>query len=511
MDASIRGSALDSEQAPLGAQVVKGAAWVVAGRCVVRALGLINTIILARLLTPADFGIVALGVVVMQLFQNVSDIGVANAVVRLRKADRAHYDTLFSLSMARGVAIAVLMLAGSFAADLFYDDPRVANIFLALTPAPIMAALVNPRFYDYERHFDFAKEFWLAAAHKLVGVSVSIAIAVIFRTYWAIVIGLVAGAATQTALSWAVRPYRPRLTFSALSELGGFAGWYGGLSVFAALNNKLDILILGKILSPAALGAFFVGGSLAAIPREELAAPVARAVYPGFASLQNDPAALKEGYLKSVEALALFIMPIAFGAAFIAEDAVAIILGAQWIETALLLQILGPAVGVGLLFAATNAYATAIGNVRAICVREIVLFFIRTPLFIGLSIAFGFAGAAAAAAASILLHAGLNVSVFSRLSGASVAAPFARARRSFYGVAAMTAYFLWPYVDIGALAQGPAPLRLLIDIGIGASVFFGAVFAAWRIEGRPDGIEVVIGRRVDRIISHSRRLRFTQS
>ena len=473
----------------LTGRVMRGAVWIIGGRFFVRALGLINTLVLARLLVPEDFGLVAIGVTVMQLLQNITDIGVSRTVVKFRNAGRAQYDTLFTISLIRGLAVSAIMLIAAMFADNFYNDPRVTVIFLGIAVVPLVHALMNPRFFEFERELDFSKQFMLEAADKLIGVAVSITIAIVFRTYWAIILGLVTGAFAQLVMSWLLRPYRPRLSFSAIGEIGGFAGWLAGLSFVAALNNKLDVLFLGKFVSPADVGAFFVGGSVASLPSGEIAIPMARAIYPGLSELQGDSAAMRSAYLRAAEALALIAMPASFGVAFIAHDLVALLLGPGWERAALMLQYFSPAAGLGVIFYATNAYALAMGRARLLFFREVLVFFIRMPIFIIAVVLYGLLGAAVACAIGLLVIAALNAGLYARLSGGAPFEPIWRARRSLAGVAVMAVYFLLVRQDLSALVNMPLAVRLCADAIAGGGLYCVTVYGLWRAEGAPNSIE----------------------
>lgn len=476
----------------LAGRVIRGAVWIIGGRVFVRALGLINTLVLARLLVPEDFGLVAIGVTVMQLLQNITDIGVSRTVVKFRDAGRAQYDTLFTISLIRGAAVSSIMLAAAFLADNFYADPRVTVIFFGIAIVPLFHALMNPRFFEFERELDFTKQFLLEAADKLIGVAVSITIAIIFRTYWAIILGLVSGAFAQMIMSWLMRPYRPRLSFSAVREIGGFAGWLAGLSFVAALNNKLDVLFLGKFVGPADVGAFFVGGSIASLPSGEIAIPMARAIYPGLSELQGDANAMRNAYLRAAEALALIAMPASFGVAFIAHDLVALLLGPGWERAALMLQYFSPAAGLGIIFYATNAYALALGRARLLFLREVLVFFIRMPIFIIAAYLYGLVGAAIACAIGLLVIAAFNAGLYARLSGGSALEPLWRARRSLVGVAAMAVYFLLLRGQLGAMADLPLAGRLFADAIVGGGLYCATVCSLWRLEGAPKSIERLV-------------------
>lgn len=476
----------------LSDRVMRGAVWIIGGRFFVRALGLINTLVLARLLVPEDFGLVAIGVTVMQLLQNITDIGVSRTVIKFRDAGRAQYDTLFTISLIRGVAVSAVMLIAAMFAENFYSDPRVAIIFFAIAGVPLFHALMNPRFFEFERELDFSKQFLLEAVDKLLGVAVSITIAVVFRTYWAIILGLVTGAFAQTVMSWMLRPYRPRLSFASIGEIGGFSGWLVGLSFVAALNNKLDVLFLGKFVSPADVGAFFVGGSVASLPSGEVAIPMAQAIYPGLSELQGDNAAMRSAYLRAAEALALIAAPASFGVAFVAHDLVALLLGPGWERAALMLQYFSPAAGLGVVYYATNAYALAMGRARLLFWREVLVFIIRMPIFIVAAFLYGLVGAAIACAIGLLVIAALNAGLYVRLSGGAPFEPLWRARRALAGVAAMAAYFVFLRGHVQGLDSLPLAARLCADAIVGAGVYGAAVWGLWRAEGAPESIERLV-------------------
>lgn len=476
----------------LAGRAARGAAWIVAARFVMRLFGFVNTIVLARLLAPQDFGLVAVAVTAMQLLQGFSDIGMSQAVVKFRDADRADLDTLFTLSALRGAAIAVLLLAAAPLAARFYGDARMAWVFIGVAAQPLLAGLLNPRFFEFERNLDFSKEFISNAVNKFVGVAVSIIVAVVFRSYWAIILGMVSGAAVQLALSYAMRPSLPRATFASLRKVLGFSGWLTGVSFMAALNNKLDAFVLARVVGNTDTGHYYVGRQLGELPTNELAGPIARAIYPGLSALQGDPARMRAAFLKGVEALAAIAMPAALGFAFIAGDLMMLLLGDKWAPAVPVVQILTPVLGLQTLFLATQSYAMALGRTRLVFFRELIFFLVRFPAFLWASLAFGLTGAIYAAAGAGLIHVLLNMTLYWRATGRPLWEPVWAARRSFAAAAGMAGYFLLVRPHVGGLAEAPVILRLAADVVAGAAAFTGVHLAVWRAEGAPAGAETLL-------------------
>lgn len=470
-------------------RAARGAAFIVAGRFVMRVLGLVNTIILARLLAPADFGLVAVGFMAMQLLQGFSNIGLPQAVIRFRDAGRAELDTLFTLAIIRGAAVAFILVIAAPIAARFYGDARIAVVFCALAVFPIVQGFGNPRFFEFERELDFSKEFAATALTKLAGVAASITIAVLFRTYLAIIAGFLVGALLQLVLSYALRPHLPRLTLRSLRKVLGFSGWITGVSFIAALNNKLDAFVLARVIGAADTGAYYVGFQLTELPTTELAEPMSRAIYPGLSALQGDRERMRLAFLRGVAALGAVAMPAAFGFAFVAGDLLPLLLGQKWAPAIPVVQWLAPVLALQTILVATQFYAMAQGLMRLIFIRELIFFAIRFPIFVWAALAYGLHGAILATAGCGLVHIALNLGVYARASGAPFWEPFWSARRSFAGVGAMALVLTALPLAVPALCDAPGLFRLATEIALGGGVYIAAQLALWRAEGRPEGVE----------------------
>lgn len=469
----------------LSERVARSAGWIIGGRLVMGLFGFLNTIVIARLLAPEDFGIVAIGLTTMQVLTNLSDIGVSQAVIRFRDADRDDLDTLFTLSMIRGVLIAAgLSAAAPFAAS-FFADPRIFWVFVGVALYPLLNGFINPRFYEFERQLDYSKEFFAAIANKLAGVAVSVAIAVAFRSYWAILLGLATNGLVQLVLSYFMRPYRPRISFASLGRILGFSGWLTGVGLMAALNNKLDPIFLARILGPAGAGHYFMGLQLAELPTREIAFPATRAIYPGLSELQRDRARANLAFLKGVEAMAAIATPAAIGFALVARDLIPFLLGDKWLAAVPVVEIITPVMGVQMPLLATQYFAMAVGSTSDVFKRELAFFLIRTPVFIWAAVAHGLIGAAYAVAGCGLVHIALNLALYARTSADNPLRPIWRARRSIAAAAAMTAVLL----GLRLAGAGADLAPLFVEIALGASVYFAAHLALWRAEGAPEGVE----------------------
>lgn len=475
-------------QASLTARVARGAGFIVAGRVVMGFLGFLNTIIIARFLLPEDFGIVAIGLGAMQILTNVSDIGVSQAVIKFRDAGRDDLDTLFTLSLIRGLLIAVILVGVAPAAADFYEDPRVFWVFAGCALYPLFTSFINPKFFEFERDLDYSKEFIATVIFKLAGVAVSIAIAVLYRSYWAMILGLAANGFVQMLLSYGMQPYRPRLTLVSFGKVFGFSGWLTGVGIMSALSNKLDPLVIARVMGVGGAGHYFMGAQLAELPTREIAFPAARAIYPGFSELQTSPDRMRDAYLRGVEALAAIAMPAAIGFALVARDLIPFLLGDKWGDAIPVVEIITPVMGMQMPYLATQFYAMALGATRLVFFRELAFFLVRTPIFIAMTLAYGLEGAAAAVAGCGFLYIALNLTLYARISGDAMTRPLWRARRSLLASAIMAGAVLALRMT-GVLDPLAPALRVAVEIAAGAGVYLAAHAGLWRLEGLPDGVE----------------------
>ncbi|WP_306252752.1 lipopolysaccharide biosynthesis protein [Parvularcula sp. IMCC14364] len=483
-------------QRSLGERIALGTVWIMGARMLVRMLGLINTLILARLLVPEDFGLVAIGITLMQLLQNISDIGVRQTVIRFQTASESMIDTVFTLSVLRGGVVMLVMLALVPFAPALFDDDRTAAVVLAISITPFILGLKNPKFYELERQLDFTRTFQLDAAVKVISVAVSIFIAVTFRTYWAIIIGIIAGALTETALSYFFRSYRPRLSFAAIREVFGFSGWVAAVSFITALNNKLDVLIMPKLTGPAATGAFYIGHQIADIPTEEIAAPMARAVYPGLSELQEKQGEMNKTFLQGIEVLAAIGLPAALGCALVAADLVAILLGQNWLAVIPVFQIYAPAAGLVMLFMSLEGFAMARDRTHLIVWREVAYFCVRTPLLIWAASAYGLIGAIWATAIGATFNSCMSLLVYQKVSGRPFWCPIWQIRRTVFACSMMTLWFIMFRPLIPFWPDLPVIIRLAADVMLGGVVYCATHFLIWRLSGQPNGVEQQIRRYV---------------
>lgn len=321
-------------------KMAHGALWMVLFKFVERTIGLISTLILVRLLAPAEFGVVAMAMSFVAMAELLAAFGFDIALIQRQDATEEHYHTAWTLNILLGLLISVLMLAAAVPVSHFYNQPDVFWIMCALAAGPLISGAENIGVVAFRKDLEFRKEFLFQLSRKAIGFMVIIPLAFWWQNYWALVAGMLASRISGTVFSYLAHPFRPHLTLSKAANLVKFSRWLLLNNAVSFLKERSTDFFIGRLHGPAALGVYNVSYEFANLPTTELSAPINRALLPGFAKLKFDTAALAASYLNAIRLLALIAVPAALGVFAVAPYFVPVVLGAKWSGATPLLELL---------------------------------------------------------------------------------------------------------------------------------------------------------------------------
>ncbi|WP_340118801.1 lipopolysaccharide biosynthesis protein [Pelagibius sp. 7325] len=320
--------------------MAKGAAWMVVLQSADRVLGFISMLVLARLLVPADFGLVALGMAVVGSLTAFSEFGFDLALIQNQSAGRRHYDTAWTLTLLRGWLLTGLLFGVSeWNADLMGDE-RLVNLVYVLALIPFIESFINIGIVDFRKDLNFKKEFLYRLSSRLGGVVTTVTLAFMWGDYWALAVGQITASTLRLILSFTLHPYRPRFSFAAWRDLFHFSKWLflNGLAQFA--SRRASTFVVGLFLTPTAVGLFAISGEIMNTVSQALVAPVKRTFFPGFAKLTQDMEAMRRVLLSGYALTVLVSAPLCIGIGMTAEFLVPVAFGSKWLETVPIIQIL---------------------------------------------------------------------------------------------------------------------------------------------------------------------------
>jgi O-antigen/teichoic acid export membrane protein len=432
-------------------------------------------IVLARLLTPHEYGLAGM-VLVLVAFQPVlSGTALASVLVQRRSLTEADRSTVFWVNAATGLAcsLAGLLLAGP--AARLYGDPQVRPLFAAMSACFFVSALGITHSHLLMREMDFKALELRTMAGVVVGALVAILLAARGYGAWALVGQQIATFATGTVLLWTFSSWHPRLRFSraSLREMRRFGGHVSGTMLMTQLTQNTDNVLIGRYLGAAPLGAYALAYNVILVPFSRLTAPLFEVLYPVFSRLQDDRDRLAAVWLRVTRVLVALALPAMLGLVVVADDVVTAVLGSKWHAAGPVIQILA---WVGVLVALqglNSLLLQALGRTRLLLRFSYVLFGAGLVAFV-VGLRWGIVGVAAcfAAVSTVVQPAYLHLTA--RALGLGSLACLRALAGVLAATALMVAFALALRAALIADGLGAAP-RLALVVATSAAVYGGAV------------------------------------
>jgi O-antigen/teichoic acid export membrane protein len=320
--------------------------------------------VVARLLTPEDFGIIAVATSLIALLDAFTDVGADIALIRHPNPLRHHYDTVWTFNViVHSVSAAAIALSAVYVTR-FYADPRYEMVLYMMSASMLMSGFSNIGIVDFRRTLAFNKDFQITVFVQVIGVVAVIGLAFWLRSYWALVISGLMRTLARVLLSFMMHPFRPRLSLSARREMFGFSFWLMVRSVAIFLTSRADRLVLAAFFSPNILGLYTIASELASIAVLEIIYPINRALMPALAMKQDNHEWLQRSLRKIFNITASLAVAAGVGLAAIAEPALNLVYGSSYTEAAPMLVSLALLNVISGFTQPVAQYLVVIGRVR---------------------------------------------------------------------------------------------------------------------------------------------------
>jgi len=310
----------------------RGAAATAAAQAFKVITTILTTVVVARLLSPDDYGVTAMVAPVTGFILIFQDLGLNSAVIQAKSLDPEHSNALFWVNMAASAVIAVIMLAISPLVGLFYNDPR-ATFVTAATAATVIVSgvkLQHQALLNREMRFSILSlNDVVSAAATLLGTVIA---AYLLQNYWAVWVGAFVGAVSSTLMMWLTSGWRPRLgvKFAGTRKMVAFGASITGFNLVNFLARNADNVLIAKARSAAELGLYDRSYKLMLFPLQNINHPLSRVMTPALSRLQDEPARYRRAYLLALRGLAIVSLPGVITAAICSGRVVDILLGPKW-------------------------------------------------------------------------------------------------------------------------------------------------------------------------------------
>ncbi|MCD6415684.1 MAG: lipopolysaccharide biosynthesis protein [Planctomycetes bacterium] len=346
-EGSIDNSELSTDQSEpsLTSRVVKGVAWVFAGKFVSRGLQLVKFVVLARLLSPEDFGLFGIVMLAIATLGTFTQTGFGAALIQRRGNTEDFLDTAWTVQVIRGLVVAVALFALAPLVGWFFDEARAAALLRVMCASVVLGGLVNIGVIYFRKELEFHKQFVYDLVPAGLSLIVGVALAYRLRSVWALIWAGMATAVVQCILSYIIHPYRPRVRFDGpqAAELFRFGRWVLGSSVVVFLATHGDDALLGKLLGTAALGLYQIAYQLSNTSATEMTHLTNTVMMPTYTNVQDDRERLGRAFLQVYELVVCITLPLTAFITVAAPEIVLGLLGAKWEAAVLPLQLLAVA------------------------------------------------------------------------------------------------------------------------------------------------------------------------
>lgn len=460
----------------LSTKTILGAGWAVSSRLGGRVIDFVTVLILARTLTPADFGLTALAMTLIAIVDTVLEIPLLQALTRLKFVEKPHLDTAFTLGVLRGLLVSLVILGAAWPFSIVFHDTRLTALVAALAIGPIARSLYSPGMVKFIRQMSFQQAFMAEFFGKILASSSAIALVYLGGGYWAIAASSIMSAVATTVITYLLAPYRPALSLINLPEFSTFLGWFSSAQVVSALSWQFDRVLLGYFVTKSDLGQYTMASDLSVLPTQSLIGPAMQPVMAAFSRINDDPARLRNAYLKASRFTMMLAVPTCIGMSLTSDLIINVLLGAKWQEAGIYLQWLAIATVLSAYYQPLYSLALAINRPSIIFRMNFIELCSRVVLVSAGLYFYSVMGVVAARGAVSVIMFFAALLTGRKVAGINMAFEVANLWRVAVSCAAMTFVVLLLRHQLDG-----RNVSMLVELGLaaalGGTVYAGALFA----------------------------------
>ena len=324
-----------SESSPPGTltrMALSGGLWTTLNTLITKSLGGVKTVILARLLSPSDFGLMGLALVIVGTVNHFSYPGLYTALIQKEELAREDLEAGWWIHALRGTFLFLLaiVLAGTIAE--FYEERRLQLVLQLVSLTFLLEGLESIGLVRLHRALDFRRLMWVNQVANLASLVVAVVLAWKWQNIWALVAAHVVQLAVSTVMSYLIEPFLPRLklNWSRVKQLMHFGKYVFAAGTFYIVILRGNEFVLGKVVGFEVYGYYALALSLVAMVSTPSVEAVTVVAFPAMSRLQEDPERLESAYLRVFRTTVLLTTPALLGLAIFGRDIIVLILGPKW-------------------------------------------------------------------------------------------------------------------------------------------------------------------------------------
>jgi O-antigen/teichoic acid export membrane protein len=356
-----------SETADLKRRVMAAVGWAAVTKFAGQALNWVITLIVIRILTPEDYGLMALTMVFMGFFYALTEAGFADAIVQSDDIGEEALRSLFGFVLAANLGLFIALGLAAYPIAWFYKEPRLVLLLQVSGLSFLLLAFCTIPQAKLMKALDLKRLARVDLVSNLIGGVAVLSSALAGGGVWALLGGMLVTTAARTGLLATMAPYfpRPRFAVRGMGAIFAFGATRTVEQVVSFFYNSADVMIIGRLLGREAVGIYSVAFHIATLPLTKLAGIIKPVAFPAFSLVQGRRDEAFAYLLKAVRLLSLMSFPVFFGLSAIAPEFVHVVLGANWIEATIPLQLIAAVMALRLPALTVPSFLQGLGHARA--------------------------------------------------------------------------------------------------------------------------------------------------
>lgn len=368
--------------------VIKGISWVSGSRFVTRGLAFLKIVVLARVLSPLQFGVFGIASLMLSLLETLTETGINIVLIQSRGELSEYINSAWVVSIIRGIIIAFLIVVSAPFIASFFHTPAALGILLFISLVPFVRGFINPAEVRFQKELTFHLQFWFDSGLFLIDALVCVIVVLITHSVYSLVWGMLVSAILEVVLSFALIKPRPKFAIERayFKEIFHKGMWVTAYTIFNYIAENGDNAVVGRVMGAAALGFYQMAYKLSILPMTEISDVISSVAFPVYTKIVDDSRRLQRAFLKTLVLAFLGSAVLGFVIFLFPEFVIRILLGSKWLSIVPVLKVLiiysvlrtieGP-VSALFLSQGKQTYVTIMVFVRFLCLILTIYPFVR--------------------------------------------------------------------------------------------------------------------------------------
>lgn len=313
---------------------VKGISWMGGLRGVTRIITLARLAVLARILTPAQFGVFGIATLALSFVEILTETGINIFLIQQEGEINKYLNTAWIISIIRGILISLAIIVVSPLIVLFFKSPDSYILLLLISIVPFIRGFINPSVVKFQKDLQFHRDFYFRSSLFFVDSLVVVSLALLTREASSFIFGLIVSGILEVILSFIMVKPVPRIQFNLniAKEIIQHGKWVTGAGVFNYLFSNSDNIVIGRLLGTGPLGLYQTGYRISTLPITEISDVVSKVVFPVYVKIAGDITRLKRAFLKTTFIISSFSVIFGLILFFFTHELISFVLGPIWLE-----------------------------------------------------------------------------------------------------------------------------------------------------------------------------------